>query len=207
MKDMKSKCQRNRWIWVLFYQGPARKSEAIPGILRKRLTKRALKDWTGQREPRSNCRNKDKGLEISECTSSEERPCPVEPVLWGGGADWLVLVILRAVLKLILGRWGGKIWKPQPIATGTTAADEKDVVGEMLKGIGSSQDAWRKQIKSQVPSPPATFKSASHAPYWQSLARTQQTQQKRLLLKLSLFLTKPTTDGRIDHLMPHLCTD
>lgn len=63
--------------------------------------------------PRRNCRKQPPlpdrrghhmGWEVSEFKGSEERLCPAEPVLRGGGTDWLVLAHLREGVKVDLGK-------------------------------------------------------------------------------------------------------
>lgn len=188
MRGVKSKCQGNRWRWVLvlFYRGPARKSETTQGLLMKRLPKWVLEDWKGQREPRGNrrnqlrlldFRNKDKRWEVSELTSSGDRLCPDEPVLRGGSIDWLKLIILRSDVKTGSGKVRrNKVWELQLVATHCCRWKKscRGYAQGNRKHPGCLEEA-DVVLLSSFSLPPA-----SHAPYWQSLAWTQPAKQNCL---------------------------
>lgn len=216
MRGVKSKCQGNRWRWVLvlFYRGPARKSETTQGLLMKRLPKWVLEDRKGQREPRGNrrnqlplldFRNKDKAWEVSELKSSGDRLCPDEPVLWEGCIDWLKLIILRRDVKTGSGKVRrNKVWELQLVAT--HCCRWKKSCRGYAQGNRKHPGCLEEADKSFSPS------SVFHQPLTPPIGRAWRgpCPQSRTAcgLKTSLFLTQPIPSGEmIGHAMPHLCSD
>ena len=154
---MRAKKSKNRWTWILFYQGPASNPEGTPDVLMKNLTKWISEEWKFKGEARGNCRQQ---LPLPDCRNKDGSWHYQNIKAQTRGSAQLNQSSEQGTLLAGAGNserwwsswsWGGGdgIWKLQPIVTATDLdekTEKKKIAGETIKGVGSSQGTLRGSV-------------------------------------------------------------
>ena len=153
---MRTKKSKKRWTWILFYQGPARKPEATPDVLMKTSAKWMSEDWKckgvargncRQQLPLPDCRNKDGSRHYQNIKAQTRGPAQLNQsseqgtLLAGAGNSESGGQVGPGEVGMESENcsqlWLQLLWMKKK---------KKNIAGETLKGVGSSQGPLRGSV-------------------------------------------------------------